>query len=120
MQPLSELPVRTARELIGIAFDIDDTVTRNGRLELAAFRAMHELAEGGLHLVACTGRPIGWIDVIVRHWPISVGGGENGAGWIWRDGNVFRENYFDPPEHRTTYHDLFDRARERVAASCRT
>jgi hydroxymethylpyrimidine pyrophosphatase-like HAD family hydrolase len=76
---------------------------------------MHELAESGLFLVASTGRPIGWIDVIVRHWPISVGVGENGAGWIWRDGNGFRENYHDPPERRKTYGDLFERVRERVA-----
>jgi hydroxymethylpyrimidine pyrophosphatase-like HAD family hydrolase len=76
---------------------------------------MHELAAAGFHLVACTGRPIGWLDVIVRHWPISVGVGENGAGWIWRDGDQYRENYFDPPARRSSYGDLFERARRRVA-----
>jgi hydroxymethylpyrimidine pyrophosphatase-like HAD family hydrolase len=115
VRSLHEMPVQTARNLLGVAFDIDDTVTRHGRLELAAFRAMHELAEAGLHLVAATGRPIGWIEVVVRHWPISVGVGENGAGWIWRDENGFRENYFDPPERRICYGDLFDRVRKRVA-----
>jgi HAD superfamily hydrolase (TIGR01484 family) len=115
VRPLSEIPEQKARDLLGVAFDIDDTVTRDGRLELPAFNAMHELARAGLHLVACTGRPIGWIDVIVRHWPISVGVGENGAGWIWRDGDRYVENYFDPPERRSTYGDLFDRVRKRVA-----
>ena len=115
MRPIHDLPEQTARDLLGVAFDIDDTVTRDGRLELAAFRAMYELAECGLHLVAATGRPIGWIDVVVRHWPISVGVGENGAGWIWREGDRFRENYFDPPERRDTYGDLFERVRKRVA-----
>ena len=109
MQPIQELPQATARELIGVAFDIDDTVTRDGRLELDAFRAMHDLAGSGLHLVACTGRPIGWIDVVVRHWPVTAGVGENGAGWIWRDGDAFRENYFDPPERRESYGNLFAR-----------
>jgi len=115
VRPLDEMPDVITRKLVGVAFDIDDTVTRQGRLELAAFRAMHELAGAGLHLVACTGRPIGWIDVIVRHWPISVGVGENGAGWIWRDGDLIRDNYFDPPERRDSYDDLFARVRERVA-----
>lgn len=115
MRPISDLPDETSRNLLGVAFDIDDTVTRHGRLELAAFKAMHELAQNGFHLVACTGRPIGWIDVVVRHWPISVGVGENGAGWIWKDGDEFRENYFDPPERRDTYGDLFERVRKRVA-----
>jgi HAD superfamily hydrolase (TIGR01484 family) len=100
---------------VGVTFDIDDTVTRAGRLELSAFRAMYALAEAGFHLVACTGRPIGWIDVVVHHWPISVGVGENGAGWIWRDGVVYRDNYFDPAERRTAYSDLFERVINRVA-----
>jgi len=110
------MPVQTARELLGVAFDIDDTVTRDGRLELAAFQAMHELARAGVHLVAATGRPIGWIEVVGRHWPISVGVGENGAGWIWRDDNGYHEDYFDPPERRNSYGDLFDRVRKRVAS----
>ena len=114
MRPISDLSEQTARNLLGVAFDIDDTVTRDGRLELSAFQAMHELAEGGLHLIAATGRPIGWIDVIARHWPISVGVGENGAGWIWRDGDSFRESYFDPSDRRKDYGDMFDRVRERV------
>ena len=56
-----------------------------------------------------------WIEVVVRHWPVSVGVGENGAGWIWRDGEVYRDNYFDPVERRDTYADLFERVMERVA-----
>ncbi len=115
MKPLNEMPTQTANDLLGVAFDIDDTVTRNGRLEVSALRAMYELAESGLYLVAATGRPIGWIDVVVRHWPISVGVGENGAGWIWREEHQYRENYFDPPERRGSYGDLFERIRKRVA-----
>ncbi len=116
MRPLGDMPLATARDLLGVAFDIDDTVTRGGRLELSAFRAMHQLADSGLHLIACTGRPIGWIDVIVRHWPLTAGVGENGAGWIWREGDIVRENYFDPPELRSSYDALFERVGRRVAA----
>ena len=46
MLPIRDLPEQTARDLLGVAFDIDDTVTRDGRLELSAFKAMQELAEG--------------------------------------------------------------------------
>lgn len=114
MRPLEELDAKRCRALLGIAFDIDDTVTRDGRLELAAFEAMCALAEAGFHLVAVTGRPLGWADVVAVHWPVDAAVGENGAGWVWREGHVPREGYFEPAERRRTYPALFDRVRSRV------
>ena len=115
MRPLDQLDTEACRALRGVAFDIDDTVTRGGRLELAAFKAMHELAESGLRLIAVTGRPLGWIDVIVHHWPVEVGIGENGAGWVWREDSVTREGYFEAADKREKYPELFQRIRRRVA-----
>lgn len=116
MRPLAELDAEKRRALIGVAFDIDDTVTRAGRLELAAFQAMHELAGSGLRLVAVTGRPLGWVDVVAVHWPVDAAVGENGAGWVWRDGEMPREGYFESEEKRRAYPELFQRVRSRVAA----
>lgn len=115
MRPLSELDDSACRALIGIAFDIDDTVTRDGRLELPAFQAMHRLAAADIRLIAVTGRPLGWADVIVQHWPIDAAVGENGAGWVWREGRIPREGYFEPAEIRAAYTELFERVRRRVA-----
>lgn len=115
MRPLTELDAERCRALIGVAFDIDDTVTRDGRLELVAFQAMHELAASGLHLIAVTGRPLGWVDVLANHWPVDAAVGENGAGWVWREAELPREGYFEPEERRRAYPDLFERVRRRVA-----
>jgi HAD superfamily hydrolase (TIGR01484 family) len=115
MRPLAELSPETCRALVGIAFDIDDTVTRDGRLELPAFQAMYELAAAGLRLIAVTGRPLGWADVIALRWPVDVAVGENGAGWVWREGRSLREGYFDTEETRAGYAKLFERVRRRVA-----
>ncbi|MGD8698262.1 MAG: HAD family hydrolase [Gemmatimonadales bacterium] len=114
MRPLAELEPSLCRTLIGVAFDIDDTVTRGGRLELPAFQALHQLAAAGLRLIAVTGRPLGWADVVVHHWPIDAAVGENGAGWVWRDGRTPREGYFDSEEVRDSYAELFERVRRRV------
>ena len=114
MKPLEDLGVEPIRSLVGVAFDIDDTVTRGGRLEPAAYRAMHELAESGLRLVAVTGRPLGWVDVIAQHWPVDVAIGENGAGWVWMDGRIPREGYYELEERRSESAELFERVRERV------
>lgn len=116
MRPLAELDAKLARGVRGVVFDIDDTVTREGRLELAAFQAMHRLDEAGVHLVAVTGRPLGWMEVIVRHWPLALGVAENGAGWIWRNAaGRWREGYQDPPRVRKGYGTLFERVCWRVA-----
>lgn len=86
MQPISELPAETLRRLEGLAFDIDDTVTEHGRLTSRALEAMERLAASGLALVAVTGRPLGWVEIFMTQWPITIGIGENGAGWFVRRG----------------------------------
>ena len=114
MKPLADLDEETCRALEGVAFDVDDTVTRDGRLELVAFDAMYRLAKDGLRLIAVTGRPLGWVDVIAQHWPVDLAVGENGAGWVWWDGSAIHEGYFDSKERRRAYPDLFERVRNRV------
>jgi HAD superfamily hydrolase (TIGR01484 family) len=114
MRPIAELDPDTCLGLVGVAFDIDDTVTREGRLELAAFRAMHQLRAAGLSLIAVTGRPLGWVDVLALHWPVDAAVGENGAGWVWFEGHVPREGYFEDEGARRRYPELFERVRLRV------
>ena len=101
--------------LRGLVFDIDDTVTRNGVLEPSAYAAMHRLAAAGFELVAVTGRPLGWADVVTRHWPLRVAVGENGAGWSWIDEEGFHEGYFCNEEERGRQAALLETIREEVA-----
>ena len=79
MQPLAAL---TPTEVMGIdrvVFDLDDTLLTAGRLTEAAYGALFRLREGGFELVACTGRPASFAEVIVRQWPIDAAIAENGA-----------------------------------------
>jgi HAD superfamily hydrolase (TIGR01484 family) len=101
----------------GLVFDIDDTVTRNGVLEEAAFSAMHRMADAGLLLVAVTGRPLGWTDVIARIWPVSIAVGENGAGWTWREADGVHEGYFCKAEERGRQAQLIEEIRRDIAES---
>lgn len=111
MKPVQELD---ASRLRGLVFDIDDTVTRHGILEPAAYLAMHRLAEAGYDLVAVTGRPLGWVDLIARQWPVRLAVGENGAGWAWVSDGIFHEGYFDGDEERRAQRALLDRVRDEV------
>ena len=93
-RPIAEVPALDASKVKGIVFDIDDTVTSGGILQAVAFEAMHRAHKAGLRLVAVTGRPIGWADVVARTWPVDLAIGENGAGWVWRSGAKVKEGYF--------------------------
>ena len=41
--PLSSLPGAAARQVRGLLTDIDDTLTRDGRIEPEALAALHDL-----------------------------------------------------------------------------
>jgi HAD superfamily hydrolase (TIGR01484 family) len=114
VKPLAELSDHTAARAVGLIFDVDDTVTRDGRLESAAFESMWALARAGLRLIAVTGRPLGWVDVIARHWPVDLAIGENGAGWVWAEWDSIHEGYFHAAEERAAQARLLARIRARV------
>ncbi|WP_437577513.1 HAD hydrolase family protein [Sorangium sp. So ce887] len=85
MKPLSLLTPDDARGLAGVIFDLDDTVLDHGALTEAAYGALFRLRETGLALIACTGRPAGWGEVIQRQWPIDATIVENGAVALVRE-----------------------------------
>jgi HAD superfamily hydrolase (TIGR01484 family) len=104
-----------ARRLTGVCFDIDDTVTRQGTLELSAYAALFRLAEAGLRLIAVTGRPLGFAEVAARMWPIAAAVGENGAGFAARRGHGIELGYWDDAPTRAQQAGKLDAIRQRVA-----
>lgn len=85
MKPLATLRPDEARALDGLLFDLDDTVLTHGLLTREAFSALWDLNDAGLRLVAVTGRPSGWGEVLARQWPIEGVVAENGAVHVVRD-----------------------------------
>lgn len=90
MKPLAELGVEEAERLEGLFFDLDDTVLTSGVLSRAAYDAIWDLHEAGIELVAVTGRPSGWAEVLVRQWPIAGAVTENGAVFVVREGRTVK------------------------------
>ncbi len=82
MRPLAELDACAIR---GVLFDIDDTLTTDGKLGAEAYAALERLKQAGKLLVPVTGRPAGWCDHIARMWPVDAVVGENGAFYFWHD-----------------------------------
>src|SRR6185312_10744162 len=84
--------------------DIDDTLTTGGKLTADAYRALERLTESGRRVVAVTGRPAGWCDMIARFWPVDAVVGENGAFY-------FRYDHAARTMTRRHFHPEPDRAR---------
>jgi HAD superfamily hydrolase (TIGR01484 family) len=106
VKPLAELD---ASGVQAVLFDIDDTLTTQGRLTADAYQALEQLRAAGKRTVAVTGRPAGWCDHIARMWPVDAVVGENGAFYFrYREGRL-EKRYRDPAEVRA-------RNRERLAA----
>lgn len=78
MKPLVSFPAESARALLGLVFDLDDTLLDDGRLTPGALDALYRLSAAGLILLGATGRPAAWGQVLTRQWPVSGMVTENG------------------------------------------
>lgn len=88
MQPIERIGEPEARGLVGLLFDLDDTLLDHGQLTEPAYSALFRLRESGLLLLAVTGRPAGWGEVLARQWPVEAVVTENGAIALYRDDGV--------------------------------
>lgn len=79
MRPLADWPQDERRQLIGVFTDIDDTLTTDGEVPEGTVAALGALRAAGLHVVAITGRPVGWSVPFASRWPIDAIVPENGA-----------------------------------------
>lgn len=59
--------------------DIDDTLTSDGKLQSAPYKALWDLSTSGIKVIPVTGRPAGWCEMIARFWPVDGVIGENGG-----------------------------------------
>jgi HAD superfamily hydrolase (TIGR01484 family) len=82
---VNELDYEQAADVRFVLFDIDDTITKGGRLLESSYSALWRLEEAGLKAIPVTGRPAGWCDLIARQWPVDAVVGENGAFAFYLD-----------------------------------
>jgi len=123
MRPISEMTPQEACGVKYILMDIDDTLTRKGKLPAASYSALWKLYNAGLKVIPVTGRPAGWCDLIAREWPVHGVIGENGALAFWEEesGNMANSKERPPilkndfhPEAVRNDHPALTRIRERA------
>ena len=74
--------------LAGVFTDIDDTLTTHGAITADALQALADLKAAGLHVIAITGRPVGWSAPFAAAWPVDAIVAENGAAALLPPSNT--------------------------------
>jgi len=98
MKPLAQLDAHAIGSLL---FDIDETLTTDGKLTAPAYSALERLHAAGKRVVAVTGRPAGWCDHIARMWPVDAVVGENGAFYFCFAEGKLHKRFADDEKTRT-------------------
>ena len=79
MKNLANRPTQSFSQVTGVFTDIDDTLTTDGAITSDALEALGKLKAAGLHVIAITGRPVGWSEPFAGSWPVDAIVAENGA-----------------------------------------
>ena len=116
MRQLAGFSPESRASIRGVLFDIDDTLTTEGRLTADAYSAMEALKNAGLIVVPITGRPAGWCDHIARMWPVDGVVGENGAFYFYLDHaeKKLKQRFVKPASERELDRSHLTRVAERI------
>jgi HAD superfamily hydrolase (TIGR01484 family) len=108
MQPFHQCPATALAQVQGVFTDVDDTLTRHGKLSAETFSALHALAQAGVVIIPITGGPASWADHIARVWPVAAAVGESGAVAYWLDQAGFITLYAQEERERVQHLALRD------------
>jgi HAD superfamily hydrolase (TIGR01484 family) len=98
LEPLHPHSFAAASPVIGVFTDIDDTLTTDGAITADALAALGQLRAAGIHVIAITGRPVGWSEPFALQWPVDAIVAENGAVALVRDGGGGSPHPYPTPE----------------------
>jgi hydroxymethylpyrimidine pyrophosphatase-like HAD family hydrolase len=100
MKPLDAIPEEVWSTVVGVATDLDDTLTHEGNLSVTSLAALGELRAMGVPCVIATGRPLGWAAVVASIAPVRAAVAENGGAWVVREERGVRVAFRDPEPSR--------------------
>jgi len=116
LRSLAAMPNAARRAMRGVLFDIDDTLSTDGKIRAEAYGAMEQLRAAGLLMIPVTGRPAGWCDHIARMWPIDAVVGENGALYMIYDDRAgrLRKHFMASEEERCANRARLDAIADKI------
>ncbi|HOV64919.1 MAG TPA: HAD-IIB family hydrolase [Spirochaetia bacterium] len=113
MRDIHDISSEEAHSIGYVLTDIDDTLTKDGRLLKGSYSALWDLRDSGISVIPVTGRPAGWCDMIIREWPVDAVVGENGAFvYYWDSGRI--ATFYHPEADRDSLPKRFDALKRAV------
>ena len=98
--PLDAVAAARWRSALGLATDLDDTLTRHGEIPSRVIAALEDVRALGLPCVVATGRSLGWGAVLARVLPVRAVVTENGGVSVLREGDGVRVAFIDEDDVR--------------------
>lgn len=98
--PLDAVAPDRWRSAVGVATDLDDTLTLHGEIPSRALVALEDVRAMGLPCVVATGRSLGWGAVLARVLPVRAVVTENGGVSVLREGDGVRVAFMDADDVR--------------------
>ncbi len=98
--PLDAVPADRWRSALGLATDLDDTLTRHGEIPSRVIAALEGLRAMDVPCVVATGRSLGWGAVLARVLPVRAVVTENGGVSALREGDGVRVAFIDQDDVR--------------------
>ncbi|CAM4165632.1 HAD-IIB family hydrolase [Vibrio neonatus] len=89
LDPINTINLDRLRDIEWLLTDVDDTLTWEGKLPDVTLKALYDLQQVGVKVVAVTGACAGWCDQIAKLWPVHGVIGENGAFWMQKNATDF-------------------------------
>lgn len=89
---MKALPDQLPSNFAGVFTDIDDTLTTDGAITADALDALSALKSAGLHVIAITGRPVGWSEPFAQAWPVDAIVAENGSVALVENRKLYQED----------------------------
>jgi hydroxymethylpyrimidine pyrophosphatase-like HAD family hydrolase len=87
MRPLADFPVLQLARIRVLAADVDDTITKGGKIPASTIECFEALAQAGVVVALVTGRPAGWAQALAGYLPaVRVAVAENGLVAFGPDG----------------------------------
>jgi hydroxymethylpyrimidine pyrophosphatase-like HAD family hydrolase len=95
-------PLVTAQDVQGIDglfTDVDDTLTKDGKLSAPTYEALWRLRQAGIAVVPVTGRSYGWAHMMLSQWPVDAVIAESGGVYLHRKAKATSAHGLESAEH---------------------